>query len=206
MEATELFSLLLDSIIDMVASVIVFRGWFATILSLVTVCGVTVGYYFFHWMGKGLDGCDPLRAGCKEVSQRVPFFAAPEEVAVLEWQDRLRPALETYDASHTKALAQLARAQQVAFYSEHNMFLQSTGKKNDHNNMHSKKLFHQMISKQLERLAPLFEHNLWVMRSILLRPFVFCQAIAEPLPFIQLISESWYRGLEWDDSRTILPV
>eukprot|EP00978_Attheya_sp_CCMP212_P014166 scaffold36048_cov49-Attheya_sp.AAC.1 len=139
--------------------------------------------------GFGLHGCDPLRAGCKEVSQRVPFFAAPEVEVELEdeWQGILRPALDTYEASYTQALVQLARAQQVAFYSEHNMlFLQSTGTKNDHNNnMHNgKKLFHQMISKHLERLAPMFEHNIWVMRSILLRPFVFCQAIAEPPPFI----------------------
>jgi hypothetical protein len=101
---------------------------------------------------------------------------------VPEWQDILCPALETYATPHNKALAQLERAQQVAFYSEP-IFLQSThsGKKN-HDNI--KKFFHQMISKQLERLAPLFEHNLWVMRSILLRPFVFCQAIAEPPPFV----------------------
>ena len=70
---------------------------------------------------------------------------------MLEWQDILRPALETYATPHNKALAQLARAQQVAFYSEH-IFLQSThsGKKNHDN---SKKLFHQMISNRI--LLPL---------------------------------------------------
>ena len=67
-----------------------------------------------NWMDTVLyNGCDPpLGAGCQvKVSQQVPFFAAPEVAAVLEWQDILRPALETYATPHNKALAQLARAQ-----------------------------------------------------------------------------------------------